>query len=136
MQCVQANFSFIGSIGGRVRKPIGRIQKPMPIGFKLIGSFSSIQGLEEDEDQTDFDGDCSLWLPVAPPGCLALGCVALQHIKGANSHQITLFIVPDHVTPHHIQNVLSTSSINFLYIWLTHTTLGQCSGVNLCLSHG
>ncbi|GFZ13881.1 calcium-dependent lipid-binding family protein [Actinidia rufa] len=65
-----------GRNGGRVQKPIGCIRKPL-IGFKLICSFSSIQGLEEYKDQSDFDGDCSLRLPVVPPGCLALGCVAL-----------------------------------------------------------
>ncbi|KAK9136608.1 hypothetical protein Sjap_007202 [Stephania japonica] len=50
----------------------GRVRKPL--GFKLIGSFSSVQGLEGDEKLSE--GDCSLWMPVPPPGYLTLGCVA------------------------------------------------------------
>ncbi|KAK9139107.1 hypothetical protein Scep_008788 [Stephania cephalantha] len=50
----------------------GRVRKPL--GFKLIGSFSSIQWLEGDEKPCE--GDCSLWMPVPPPGYLTLGCVA------------------------------------------------------------
>lgn len=57
----------VGNTYGRVRKPLG---------FKLIGLFSGIQGLQDGEGHSDVDCDCSLWLPVAPPGYLALGCVA------------------------------------------------------------
>ncbi|CAI9779714.1 unnamed protein product [Fraxinus pennsylvanica] len=57
----------VGNTYGRVRKPLG---------FKLIGLFSGIQGLQGGEGHSDVDCDCSLWLPVAPPGYLALGCVA------------------------------------------------------------
>nr|DAD29104.1 TPA_asm: hypothetical protein HUJ06_030572 [Nelumbo nucifera] len=57
----------IGNTYGRVRKPLG---------FKLIGLFSDIQGLEGQEGKSDSSDDCSLWLPIAPPGYSALGCVA------------------------------------------------------------
>ncbi|KAF9594340.1 hypothetical protein IFM89_030469 [Coptis chinensis] len=57
----------VSNMYGRVRKPLG---------FKLIGLFSSIQALEGDRGQSEVDGDCSLWLPVPPPGYCALGCVA------------------------------------------------------------
>ncbi|XP_042516642.1 uncharacterized protein LOC122090931 isoform X2 [Macadamia integrifolia] len=57
----------VGNTYGRVRKPLG---------FKLIGLFSDIYGLEGDGAQSDDVGDCSLWFPIAPPGYSALGCVA------------------------------------------------------------
>ncbi|KAL3812236.1 hypothetical protein ACJIZ3_013504 [Penstemon smallii] len=57
-----------------VSNTYGRVRKPL--GFKLIGLFSSIQGQKTEEVHSNIDSDCSLWLPVAPPGYLALGCVA------------------------------------------------------------
>ncbi|KAL3831089.1 hypothetical protein ACJIZ3_019891 [Penstemon smallii] len=57
-----------------VSNTYGRVRKPL--GFKLIGLFSSIQGQKTVEVHLNIDSDCSLWLPVAPPGYLALGCVA------------------------------------------------------------
>lgn len=57
-----------------VSNAYGRVRKP--IGFQLIGLFSSFQGLEEDGVQYDTHNDCSLWIPIAPPGYSTLGCVA------------------------------------------------------------
>lgn len=54
-----------------VNSTYGRVRKP--IGFQLIGSCSSIQ---VSEWHSELDSDCSLWLPIAPPGYLAVGCVA------------------------------------------------------------
>lgn len=51
-----------------VSNTYGRVRKPL--GFELVGSFSGIQQSERVED------DCSLWKPIAPPGYLAVGCVA------------------------------------------------------------
>lgn len=56
----------VNNVYGRVRKPIG---------FKFIGLFSDILGFNGGENQSDVDGDCSLWMPVAPLGYTALGCV-------------------------------------------------------------
>ncbi|XP_043709636.1 uncharacterized protein LOC122658659 isoform X2 [Telopea speciosissima] len=67
----------VGNTYGRVRKPLG---------FKLIGFFSDIYGLEGDEAQSDDVGDCSLWLPIAPPGYSALGCVAHMGNQPPPSH--------------------------------------------------
>ncbi|KAJ9559357.1 hypothetical protein OSB04_013971 [Centaurea solstitialis] len=53
-----------------VSNTYGRVRKPL--GFKLVGKFSGIQQSE----RVDVDCDCSLWTPIAPPGYLALGCVA------------------------------------------------------------
>ncbi|KAF5752107.1 hypothetical protein HS088_TW01G00014 [Tripterygium wilfordii] len=55
-----------------VSNTYGRVRKPT--GFNLIGLFSSIQGHKGREDHSDTD--CSIWMPVAPPGYTALGCVA------------------------------------------------------------
>ncbi|KAJ8645273.1 hypothetical protein MRB53_007021 [Persea americana] len=57
-----------------VSNAYGRVRKP--IGFQLIGLFSSFPGLEEDGVQYDTQNDCSLWMPIAPPGYSTLGCVA------------------------------------------------------------
>nr|XP_043635621.1 uncharacterized protein LOC122606820 [Erigeron canadensis] len=54
-----------------VSNTYGRVRKPL--GFKLVGIFSHIQQSERVEG---IDCDCSLWEPIAPPGYLALGCVA------------------------------------------------------------
>ncbi|KAJ0228735.1 Vacuolar protein sorting-associated protein 13 [Hirschfeldia incana] len=53
----------------------GRVRKP--IGFNCIGLFSVIQGLGGGNGQHSLDSDeCSLWMPVAPAGYTAMGCVA------------------------------------------------------------
>ncbi|XP_042475866.1 uncharacterized protein LOC122057714 isoform X2 [Macadamia integrifolia] len=67
----------VGNTYGRVRKPLG---------FKFIGLFSNICGLEGVEAQVDDSGDCSLWLPIAPPGYSALGCVAHMGNKPPPTH--------------------------------------------------
>ncbi|XP_035834787.1 uncharacterized protein LOC110887015 isoform X3 [Helianthus annuus] len=53
-----------------VSNSFGRVRRPL--GFKLVGLFSDIQQTEV----KDMDCDCSLWIPISPPGYLALGCVA------------------------------------------------------------
>ncbi|KAI4344734.1 hypothetical protein L6164_011925 [Bauhinia variegata] len=57
----------VSNIYGRVRKPVG---------FRHIGSFMNVQGLGEGEVHSVSGSDCSLWMPIAPPGYTALGCVA------------------------------------------------------------
>ncbi|XP_062178337.1 uncharacterized protein LOC133883124 isoform X2 [Alnus glutinosa] len=57
-----------------VSNTYGRVRKP--IGFNLIGLFSRIQGFDRGEGHSELDSDCSLWMPVAPLGYTALGCVA------------------------------------------------------------
>ncbi|RAL47445.1 hypothetical protein DM860_013410 [Cuscuta australis] len=46
----------------------GRVRKPL--GYELIGKLSGTQG------STGVDDECSLWLPIAPAGYMAVGCVA------------------------------------------------------------
>lgn len=55
-----------------VSNTYGRVCKPT--GFNLIGLLSAIQGFAGGD--SDIDTDCSLWMPIAPPGYTALGCVA------------------------------------------------------------
>lgn len=57
-----------------VSNTYGRVRRPL--GFKLVGLFSCIQTPERPEDCPGVDSDCSLWEPIAPPGYLAVGCVA------------------------------------------------------------
>lgn len=56
-----------------VSNTYGRVKKP--VGFKLICSLSDLVRLEG-ECSTDVNHGCFLWMPVAPPGYSALGCVA------------------------------------------------------------
>lgn len=56
-----------------VSNTYGRVRKPT--GFKLIGSFSNLHGKEE-ECVLNGDIDCSIWIPIPPPGYVAMGCVA------------------------------------------------------------
>ncbi|KAG7594430.1 Vacuolar protein sorting-associated protein 62 [Arabidopsis thaliana x Arabidopsis arenosa] len=58
-----------------VSNTYGRVRKP--IGFNRIGLFSVIQGLDGANVQHSRDSnECSLWMPVAPVGYTAMGCVA------------------------------------------------------------
>jgi len=50
---------------GRVRKPLGfRLLRVLPGSLDLI-----------DSPQSTEENECSIWIPVPPPGYLALGCV-------------------------------------------------------------
>ena len=50
---------------GRVRKPLGfRFLRVLPGSLDLI-----------DSPQSTEENECSIWIPVPPPGYLALGCV-------------------------------------------------------------
>ncbi|KAB2604886.1 hypothetical protein D8674_042145 [Pyrus ussuriensis x Pyrus communis] len=54
-----------------VSNAYGRVRQP--IGFNLIGLFSTIQGFGGGD--SDVGSDCSLWMPIAPPGYIALECL-------------------------------------------------------------
>ncbi|CAI0626123.1 unnamed protein product [Linum tenue] len=56
-----------------VNNSYGRVRKP--IGFNLIALLSEIQ-VFECAGGSELDSDCSIWMPIAPPGYAALGCVA------------------------------------------------------------
>lgn len=53
-----------------VSNTYGRVRKP--IGFDLVGMIFDVQGFEEQE----VVNECSLWIPIAPSGYTAVGCVA------------------------------------------------------------
>ncbi|CAL9040995.1 unnamed protein product [Musa banksii] len=56
-----------------VSNTYGRVRKPL--GFKFIGLISNILALG-DVTKLNNDSDCSIWMPIPPPGYSALGCVA------------------------------------------------------------
>ncbi|TYI07189.1 hypothetical protein ES332_A10G210100v1 [Gossypium tomentosum] len=56
-----------------VSNTYGRVRKP--VGFNLIGSLSRVLGLEGKDGHSDVDSDCSLWMPVPPPGYTSMGCI-------------------------------------------------------------
>ncbi|KAK2971030.1 hypothetical protein RJ640_025804 [Escallonia rubra] len=110
----------VSSTYGRVRKPIG---------FKLIGSFSGIQAWEGVDGRCDNNGDCSLWVPIAPPGYLAVGCVA--HV---GSHPPPNYIVhcirSDLVTSTTYSECIFSTSLNASFssgfsIWRVDNVLGS-----------
>lgn len=50
-----------------------------PIGFDLLWSTKgdTEPGAKADADKIDVDSElCCVWMPIAPPGYVALGCVA------------------------------------------------------------
>ncbi|KAG2726780.1 hypothetical protein I3760_01G128300 [Carya illinoinensis] len=105
----------------------GRVRKP--IGFNLIGSFSGIQGFERHEGHSDLDSDCSIWMPIAPPGYTALGCVAQVGNQPPPSH-IVYCIRSDLVTSttfsECILSVHSNSSLaNGFSIWRLDNVVGS-----------
>lgn len=57
-----------------VSNTYGRVRKP--VDFHLIASFHNIQEHVGSEDHSIDGNDCCLWMPIAPPGYTALGCVA------------------------------------------------------------
>src|SRR5688572_29424393 len=57
-----------------VSNTFGRVRKP--VSFKFVGLLSEILQFDISEGGVDSKSECSLWLPVPPPGYKALGCVA------------------------------------------------------------
>ncbi|XVF38939.1 hypothetical protein REPUB_Repub20aG0145800 [Reevesia pubescens] len=57
-----------------VSNTYGRVRKP--VGFNLIGFLSHVLGLKGADGHSVVDSDCSLWMPVPPPGYTSMGCVA------------------------------------------------------------
>ncbi|KAG9136747.1 hypothetical protein Leryth_004514 [Lithospermum erythrorhizon] len=110
-----------------VNNAYGRVRKPL--GFKLIGSFPCIQKLGEDEGSADVDGVCSLWLPIAPSGYVAAGCVAYLGIEQPPNH-IVHCIRADLVTSSvYSECILSASSnssfVSGFSIWRVDNALGS-----------
>ncbi|CAH9120434.1 unnamed protein product [Cuscuta epithymum] len=99
----------------------GRVRKPL--GYKLIGKLSGNQ------ESTGVDDGCSLWLPIAPPGYMAVGCVAhlgsqqpLNHIV----HCIRRDLVTSTTYLECLFNAtVSTSFISGYSIWRLDNTLGS-----------
>ncbi|XP_073302377.1 uncharacterized protein [Primulina huaijiensis] len=110
-----------------VSNTYGRVRKPL--GFKLIGFFSCIGGRENKGDSSNIDSDCSLWLPIAPPGYLALGCVAHIGSQPPPNH-IVHCLRSDLVTSAmYLECILNTSSnLSFEYgfsIWRLDNCIGS-----------
>ncbi|XP_047948182.1 uncharacterized protein LOC125194160 isoform X1 [Salvia hispanica] len=104
-----------------------RVRKPL--GFKLVASFSSIQGQQTGEVPSDIDNDCSLWLPISPPGYLALGCVAHVGSQPPPNH-IVHCVRSDLVTSTTAFECLLNSPANHIFesgfsIWRLDNCLGS-----------
>ncbi|KAK8929011.1 hypothetical protein KSP39_PZI017866 [Platanthera zijinensis] len=68
-----------------VSNAYGRVRKPL--GFKCIGLFSNFQEVNVGS-QSDDSADCSIWLPIPPPGYTAVGCVAHVGSQPPSNHVI------------------------------------------------
>lgn len=105
----------------------GRVRKPL--GYKLIGMFSGIQGTAGAQVCSGADDDCSLWLPIAPPGYVAVGCVAHIGSQPPPSHIvhcIRLDLVTSTAYSECIFNAaVSASFISGYSIWRLDNTLGS-----------
>ncbi|KAL3358176.1 hypothetical protein AABB24_015358 [Solanum stoloniferum] len=101
----------------------GRVRKPLD--FRLIGLFSDIQGSETAQDVDD----CSLWLPIAPPGYVAMGCVAHTGTQPPPNH-IVHCIRSDLVTSTKLLECIFSVAANTAFtsgysIWRLDNALGS-----------
>ena len=58
------------------------------MGFNLIGFLSHVLEFEGVDGHSDVDSDCSLWVPVPPPGYTSMGCVANIGIHPPPKHAV------------------------------------------------
>ncbi|KAL0925485.1 hypothetical protein M5K25_003821 [Dendrobium thyrsiflorum] len=68
-----------------VSNAYGRVRKPL--GFKLVGLFSNFEELIGGS-QSDSNADCSIWMPIPPPGYTAVGCVAQVGSQPPSNHVV------------------------------------------------
>lgn len=106
-----------------VSNTYGRVRKP--VGFRLIGSFSSIEMLE----LCDGDSDCSIWMPVPPPGYSAFGCVAHMGTQEPPNH-IVYCLRSDLVTSTTYSECIFSATSNPLFlsefsIWRLENVVGS-----------
>ncbi|XP_018509312.2 uncharacterized protein LOC103833252 isoform X4 [Brassica rapa] len=106
----------------------GRVRKPT--GFNCIGLFSVIQGSGGDNGQHSIDSDeCSLWMPVAPAGYTAMGCVANLGSEPPPDH-IVYCLRSDLVSSSSFSECIYTVPSNSLFesgfsIWRADNVLGS-----------
>lgn len=125
----------VSSTYGRVRKPLG---------FELIGLFSGVQQWEGLEGHFDINGDCSLWIPIAPQGYTALGCVAHKGNQPPPTH-IVHCVRSDLVTSTTYSECIFSTSANSSFlsgfsIWRLDNVLGSfyaypssaCPPIDIC----
>ncbi|KAJ8532740.1 hypothetical protein K7X08_015629 [Anisodus acutangulus] len=106
----------VSNMYGRVRKPLG---------FRMVGLFSDIQGSEKAQDVDD----CSLWLPIAPPGYVTMGCVAHIGTQPPPNH-IVHCIRSDLVTSTKLLECIFSAAANTTFtsgysIWRLDNALGS-----------
>ncbi|KAK9670363.1 hypothetical protein RND81_13G196500 [Saponaria officinalis] len=110
-----------------VSNTYGRVRKP--VGFKLVGLLSEILDFDKTEGMLDGKRECSLWLPVAPPGYIALGCVANTGDQPPPNH-IVFCLRADLVTSTTFSECLYNVPCNRHFpsgfsIWRADTILGS-----------
>ncbi|XP_052204938.1 uncharacterized protein LOC127809843 isoform X2 [Diospyros lotus] len=109
-----------------VSNTYGRVRKPL--AFKHIGLLDG-KGSRGGEGQSDIETGYSLWIPVAPPGYLALGCVAYKGSQPPPNH-IVYCIRSDLVTLTMYSECIYTASsnpcfVNGFSIWRLDNVLGS-----------
>lgn len=112
----------ISNIYGRVRKPTG---------FTLVGMFLGVEGSElSEEHSSSADADaCYIWVPIAPPGYKALGCVVHSETQPPPNH-VVYCIRSDLVTSSMHSECMFIASPNLTYpsgfsIWRLDNGVGS-----------
>lgn len=115
----------------------GRVRKPL--AFKLVGLLPNSHEELGVEGHSDVDGDCSLWVPIAPPGYLAMGCVAYKGNEPPPTY-IVHCIRSDLVTSTSYSECIfsTTSASNGFSIWRIDNILRSFNvhpSAESCLDH-
>ncbi|XP_073012998.1 uncharacterized protein [Typha latifolia] len=100
-----------------VSNAYGRVRKP--VGFKLIALFSKFQEFSG-QTQSSNDNDCSIWMPIPPPGYSALGCVA--HVGNQPP--------PNHIV-YCLRSDLVTSTMVSDCVYYLSSNLGNFTGFSI-----
>lgn len=131
----------VSNIYGRARKPTG---------FTLIGKLCGAQDGETNEEHslTGTDNACYIWMPIAPPGFKALGCVVHSGGQPPPNH-VVYCIRSDLVTSSMYSECMFVAAPNQEYpsgfsIWRSDNVVGsfyahisnQCPSKDYCLDLG
>ncbi|KAI4370200.1 hypothetical protein MLD38_018571 [Melastoma candidum] len=101
-----------------VSNTYGRVRKP--VGFNLMGTVN--------EGDSHSDGICSIWMPIAPPGYTALGCVVHPGNQSPPNHIVHCLrsdLVTSTVYSECMYTVESGASTSGFSIWRLDNAVGS-----------
>ncbi|KAL6634351.1 hypothetical protein ACP70R_027022 [Stipagrostis hirtigluma subsp. patula] len=83
--CVSSRSVPPSQVVVAVSNTYGRVRKPL--GFRLVHVLSGSLNLIDSSQSTE-ENECSIWIPVPPPGYLALGCVVNIGRQPPSNHAV------------------------------------------------